>query len=170
MSDQEINPNEKENPFAKLAETEKAGTLRNVVKKRRGRPPKKPPVQETAHTPKPEVGETQRRKPIGLRGIDRTPTRKGFVRYWANVVEDNVDVFEEGGWKQVMGDDGQPKTRKSRAGRGPRAVLMEIPEELYNDDQIAKTRKYEESIGDLLKSRADAPGFYQPRVKGNIEK
>lgn len=170
MSDKEINVNEQDNPFAKLAEKEKAGTLRQVVKKRRGRPPKKRPVQETMHDSKPEVGATQRRKPIGLRGFDRTPTRKGFVRYWANIVEDNVDIFIEGGWKAVVGDDGQQKTRKSRAGRGPRAVLMEIPQELYDEDQIEKTRVYEESVGELLKTRADQPGFYQPRVKGNIEK
>ncbi len=171
MSDEDINLNELENPFEKLADAEKAGNLRQVVKKRgRGRPPKKKPVQESAHTPKPPVGETQRRRPVGLRGVDRTPTRKGYVRYWANLVEDNIDVFKEGGWTQVLDDDGEPKTRKSRAGRGPRAMLMEIPEELYNEDQTEKTQRYEESVSDLLKSRADAPGFYQPRSKRNVEK
>lgn len=168
MSDEDINMNEEDNPFAKLAETEQTGSLRQVVKKRRGRPPKKKPVQETAHEAKPEIGETRRRKPVGLRGIDRTPTRKGYVRYWANMVEDNPDIFKEGGWTPVLDDNGEPKTRKSRAGRGPRAMLFEIPENLYNEDQQAKTEQYEKSIGELMKSRSDQPGFYEPKKKRSV--
>ncbi len=134
------------------------------TKKRAGRPKAKPPVGETAKD-KPEVGETKhaKRKPVGLRSpINRTPTRKGFKRRWVNDREDRIQMFKDGGYAPVQGDDGQIKTR--RAGSGVTAVLMEIDEELYNEDQQAKYKKWNRDAQERLKPREGA-GYYQPKTK-----
>ena len=140
------------------------GTIepRNKPRVRPGPKPKvKPPVGETVKD-KPPVGETGR-KPVGLRSpINRTPTRKGFKRRWVNDREDRIQMFKDGGYVPVQGNDGQIKTR--RAGSGVTAVLMEIDEELYNEDQQAKYKKWNRDAQERLKPREGA-GYYQPKTK-----
>lgn len=128
--------------------------------KKVGRPPKKQPVGEAAQA-KPEVGKTKR-KPVGLRGINKTPTRKGFRRRWVNDKEDRVQMFLEGGYTLVKEEDGDTRTR--RAGGGVTAVLMEIKEEIYNEDQQDKYVKWNKDNQERLKPR-DGPDYYQPKTK-----
>ena len=134
------------------------------TKRKPGRPPVKPPVGEVDNS-KPPVGETTRkkRKPVGLRtSVNRTETRTGFHRRWVNDTEDRIQMFKDGGYVPVQGKDGQPKVR--RAGKGVKAVLMEIEEELYNEDQQTKYAKWNRDAQERLKPR-DGTGYYQPKTK-----
>lgn len=141
------------NAFEQLSKVEEG-------KKKPGRPPNKPPVGETAKA-KPEVGKTKR-KPVGLRGINKTPTRKGFRRRWVNDKEDRVQMFLEGGYTLVKEEDGETRTR--RAGGGVNAVLMEIEDEIYNKDQHSKYAKWNKDNQERLKPR-EGTGYYQPKTK-----
>lgn len=111
-----------------------------------------------------------KRQPLATRNILKAPKREGFVRRFVNDVEDRVEVFEEAGYEIVreptqIGDEragtetqlGSP-VRKS-VGGGVAAVLMEIPEEYYNEDiaaREAKTKDMEAS----MKQGARKEGFY----------
>ena len=113
----------------------------------------------------PETGKTQRkeRKPVGLRSpVKRTETREGYHRRWVNDVEDRLQIFEEGGYEVVMDPTGSPKTR--RAGAGRRQVLMEIPQDLYDEDQQTKYAKWNRDAQERLTPREDREGFYQPKI------
>ena len=139
--------------------------VQKTVRKKttRGRKPtKKRPVGQS-RVSKPEVGITERR-PVGLRGIDETPQRKGMRRRWVNDYEDRPQMFREGGYSVAMGQDGQPMTRRSKSGRGPTQILMEIDENLYNADQEKKYEVWNKDAQERLKPREGA-GYYQPKTK-----
>lgn len=83
------------------------------------------------------------------RDILTAPKREGFVRRIVNDVGNRVEKFQKAGWQVVedpnifMGEGvNQNQTLGTGArkgvGTGVTAVLMEIPEEIYNEDQIAK--------------------------------
>lgn len=141
------------NAFEQLSKAEE-------VKRKPGRPPTKPPVGDSSKD-KPEVGSTNR-KPVGLRGINKTPTRKGFRRRWVNDKEDRVQMFQDGGYTLVKDDAGETRTR--RAGSGVNAVLMEIEEGIYFEDQEAKYAKWNKDNQERLKPR-EGTGYYQPKRK-----
>lgn len=128
--------------------------------KKRGRPSTKPPVGDTKES-KPAVGKTAR-KPVGLRGINKAPTREGYRRRWVNDTEDRVQMFIDGGYAHVKDENGDDRVR--RAGSGISAYLMEIDETLYNDDQESKFAKWNKDNQERLKPR-DGAGYYQPRTK-----
>jgi hypothetical protein len=82
--------------------------------------------------------------------------REGFVRRWVNDLPGRVEKFLRAGYDVVkddevkVGEGGVTDSNKAlgtgarkdvgrtRGGDGPQAVLMEIPQELYEEDQKAK--------------------------------
>lgn len=85
-----------------------------------------------------------------------TDQRPGFIRRWVNDIPGRVEKFLRGGYEVVrddevkVGDGGvtdnnialgtgaRKNVGRTRAGEGTHAVLMEIPIELYEEDQRAK--------------------------------
>lgn len=85
-----------------------------------------------------------------------TDQRPGFIRRWVNDVPGRVEKFLRGGYEIVKNDDvkvgdggvtdnnialgtgARKNVGRTRIGDGTHAVLMEIPEDLYEEDQKAK--------------------------------
>jgi len=111
------------------------------------------------------------RNPIGVRSKLEFPGRPGFVRRVFNDDEGRIRDAETRGWTPVKeadligGDvDGAAAkqigaTVRRPVGGGTHGVLMEIPEEIYNEDQTAKQQK----VADVEKvqlNQGNKPGFY----------
>ena len=135
-------------------------SFEGIAKTKRGRPASKVPVGESQKD-KAKVGSTQR-KPVGLRRRASAPTREGYHRRWVNDIEDRVGMFEDGGYTPVKGEDGNHRVR--RTGSGKQAVLMEIPEDLYQEDQQAKYAQWNKDNQERLQPR-EGTGYYQPKTK-----
>ena len=93
-----------------------------------------------------------------LRLDDRNP-RPGFVRRWVNDIEGRVQRFIDNDYEPV--EDGQQTIRRG-VGTGMESVLMEIPEEWYQENQDEKAKQIRtldqqtEKLGE---------GEYSPRGK-----
>lgn len=97
--------------------------------------------------------ERPKRIPIGTGNVLTAEQRPGFVRRYVNDHDGRVDRFIEAGYTPVLkpGADtsaqrtGKPSlmgdvVRKS-VGGGMHAVLMEIPQEWYDEDQKEKQKE-----------------------------
>jgi len=106
-------------------------------------------MTEQKETIKSMTGEQLRKRvPLGTRNILTAPKKAGFVRRFVNDKGDRVQSFKDAGWNTV---DEQVQVGDAKIGRagsigslanphvggGQRAVLMEIPEEIYNEDRAA---------------------------------
>lgn len=92
-------------------------------------------------------GENPRKRiKLGTRNILTAPQRPGFVRRFVNDTGDRIQMFKDAGWNTAedvnqVGDPklGRPSSIGSSAnphvGGGQRAVLMELPEEIYLADR-----------------------------------
>lgn len=109
----------------------------------------------SVHDDEPTLEDLRRgRQPLS--GADRltAPKRPGFIRRWVNDLPGNVDRFFNAGYRPVKAKrgeqlhtgftrtgDGSPmqgsNTMKS-VGGGTRAILMEIPIDLYKEDRAAQ--------------------------------
>lgn len=96
------------------------------------------------------------RTPMHNRRILEAKQRKGFVRRWVNEDHGRVDAALEAGYTFVYDDDADASTKRSGqdasqmgsvvrrvVNKDPNAsintaVLMEIPQEFYDEDQKAK--------------------------------
>ncbi len=83
-----------------------------------------------------------------------TNQREGFVRRWVNDIPGRVEKFLRGGYEVVRDDEVQvgdgennnialgtgarKNVGRTRAEENTQAVLMEIPKDLYEEDQKAK--------------------------------
>ena len=105
-------------------------------------------MAEQAKTKSSDGEQTRKRVPLGTRNILTAPKNPGFVRRFVNDRGDRVESFKAAGWNAVDGDVqvGDPKVGRASSlgslvnpsvGGGDRAVLMEIPEDLYNEDRAA---------------------------------
>lgn len=92
--------------------------------------------------------QSRKRIPLGTRNILTAPKRVGFVRRFVNDKGDRVAMFKDAGWETVSnaGEAGDDKLGRATSmgsgtnphvGSGQRAILMEIPEEIYNQDIAA---------------------------------
>ena len=108
---------------------------------------KRPERTETAKRPE--------RVPMHRKGILTAKGRPGYVRRFVNEEIGRVDDFLAAGWSLVCGDeDTSTRSVQTESGKGSSvvrrvvnknpnaryntAVLMEISEDLYNEDQAAK--------------------------------
>ena len=92
------------------------------------------------------VEQPRKRVKLGSRNILTAPKKSGFVRRFVNDTGDRIQMFKDAGWGTV--DDGttagDPKIGRPSnigsatnpsVGNNQRAVLMEIPEEIYEADR-----------------------------------
>jgi len=102
-----------------------------------------------------------------------TTQKPGFVRRWVNDVVGRLEKFDRAGWVPVdrndvdvnhgevagsnthLGSGVSKDVGRTRAGDGTQAVLMEIPIELYEEDQAAKQRIVDESDRAMKKNIRD---------------
>jgi len=96
-----------------------------------------------------------------LSGLDRP----GWVRRWFNDVDNRILQAQKAGWNvcyhdhaggiagsedlKNAGSTGTVVTQTCNT-KGLRIVLMEIPEEFYNDDQLAKADRRKQEMKELL--------------------
>ena len=112
------------------------------------------PVQEAIN--KVRTKRAKLRRTGARRDVLRYPKREGFKRRVVNDSPGRIKQFEEDGWEVVRGDEtgGQTTARDPKkmgtavtkvvgpGTDGPTTgVLMEIPEEIYNEDQKKKQDK-----------------------------
>ena len=92
--------------------------------------------------------QSRKRIPLGTRNILTAPKKNGFVRRFVNDKGDRIAMFKDAGWECVSdaGEAGDAKLGRATSmgsgtnphvGAGQRAILMEIPEEIYNQDIAA---------------------------------
>ncbi len=95
-----------------------------------------------------ESSDRPERVPLHRQNIIKAGERPGYVRRLVNDVEDRLERFKLAGWAPVEGESvgdshaADPSsvgsmTTKS-VGMGTKAVLMEIPKEVYDADQKDK--------------------------------
>ena len=99
--------------------------------------------------------QPRKRIPLGSRNILTAPKKVGFVRRFVNDTGDRIQMFKDAGWNTV--DDGSPvgdskigrptnigSATNPSVGNNQRAVLMEIPEEIYEADRAESQAKISE--------------------------
>ncbi len=120
----------------------------------------------------------QERIPIGQRNRLTAPKRPGYVRRFVNTTPGRVQMFEDAGYQMVTDQTYDPENpgvvkigdRTSGAtpmgsavvedvGGGQQAVLMEIREDWYNEDQAKKARRLDEMEAQI-KRRPTKSGHY----------
>jgi len=119
-----------------------------------------------------EVGEERPRKrtPIGTTQRLVAPKREGYKRRWVNDVDDRIAMFKAAGYEPVAGhletnsgqlglDSQMGNTVHKSVGGGQKAVLMEIKEEWYQEDQQAKQKRIDQTEAALVSAK-DKQGHY----------
>ena len=128
--------------------------------------------------PKDAMGRPQR-VPIGTTDRLAFPQRPGYRRRVVNDVDDGERIgrFEAAGYTKVVGQVPGGDTRAGAdsqmgapvvrsVGLGVKGVLMEIPEEFYNEDQAAKLAAVDETE-ESIRRQAEESGL---RGKLTIER
>lgn len=115
------------------------------------------------------TGEMPRKRiPLGTRNVLTAPKKPGFVRRFVNDQGDRIENFKAAGWNVVdeqlqVGDakSGQVgslgKLTNPHVGGGQRAVLMELPEDLYNEDRAAAQAEITK-VENEIKRNSKSPG------------
>jgi hypothetical protein len=112
-----------------------------------------------------------KRVPIHEQRDQMTTTQKeGFVRRWVNDIPGRVEKFLRAEYAIVtdknvtVGDDNsnmalgtgaRKNVGRTRHGEGTQAVLMEIPKELYDEDQKAKAAQVDASERAMKRGKDD---------------
>lgn len=120
--------------------------------------------------------QPRKRIPLGTRNILTAPKKSGFVRRFVNDKGDRIESFKDAGWNAVDENIqvGDPKAGKASSmgslvnpsvGSGQHAVLMELPEELYNEDRVASQAKIT-AVENEIKRNLKQPG--QDGLSGNV--
>lgn len=110
------------------------------------------------------------RRPVSQRVVLSAPIRQGYVRRWVNDSEGRIRLFEEGGWRPVTSNDGTAIETADRSrmaessmgsvttrhvGNNMKAVLMEIKQDFYNEDQAKKAEQIKAAERDILMNRSE---------------
>ena len=113
------------------------------------------------------VKQTRKRVPLGSRNILTAPQRPGYKRRFVNDKKDRIQEFKDAGYEIVeedlqvgdpkIGRPGQLGSAVSSQGDGQRKVLMEIPEEYYNEDYHAEQAKITQKENEIRRN-IDKPG------------
>ena len=112
--------------------------------------------------------QPRKRIPLGTRNILTAPSKPGFVRRFVNDTGDRIEAFKAAGWNVAddvtqVGDEklGRASMMGSSAnphvGSGQRAVLMEIPEEYYLEDQ-ARAQTEITQVENEIRRNSKKPG------------
>lgn len=123
-------------------------------------------AKESGNTKK--VAQSRKRIPLGSRNVLTAPKKPGFVRRFVNDKGDRIQSFKDAGWLTV---DDVTKTGDDKAGRvtsmgsganphvggGQRAVLMEIPEEIYKEDRADSQAKITQVENEIRRNQI-SPG------------
>lgn len=140
----------------------------------RGIPNERPDRSQSAH---------KKRVPVGTRNKLTAPERPGYVRRFVNDVDGRLSMFEDAGYGAVRvptqvgdpaaGDSSQVgSVVRKPVGGGVTAVLMEIPKEYYEEDQLAKEQRLKEKEKSLLKEAqslgAEGKGITIQRPKPEV--
>ncbi len=152
-----------------------------------------PEVKETSQKGKPAQNPTKskyrtdkvdtktERTPIGTKDVLKSPQREGYVRRFVNDDEGRIQKFETGGWRVVFernisGVDKRVGVASQLStpvvvsvGGGTKAVLMEIPEELYKADQIEKLKEVDLSEQSIMRTGATVEGQQVQGQFGGVE-
>lgn len=117
-----------------------------------------------------------KRTPIHQRNVLTVGNkREGHRQRWVNDVDGRVAMFEEAGYtivqrptevgdKQAGASAQVDRVVRKPVGGGVSAVLMEIPDEFYREDQMAKEAKIKDSERSLLNEAKDGE-FYGDGIK-----
>jgi len=113
------------------------------------------------------VKQTRKRVRLGSRNILTAPERPGYKRRFVNDKKDRIQEFIEAGYSIVEGavQVGDPKIGRpnqlgsavTSQGDGQVKVLMEIPEEHYNEDYMAEQAKITQKENEIRRT-IDKPG------------
>jgi hypothetical protein len=116
--------------------------------------------------------ERPKRIPLHRQNIIKADTRKGYVRRLVNDTDDRIERFKLAGWSPVeneaVGDPhaGDPSSVGSlvtkSVGAGTKAVLMEIPQDLYDNDQADKPKRWdalEEAMESDVRTKLGGSGY-----------
>jgi hypothetical protein len=158
---------EKVDTAQKVADT--SNTKSTTTKKRSGRSSGKKSGGVTRQT----------RVPMHQRMPLTAGSRPGFVRRVVNDRPGRIDRFKLAGWTVVedetLGDKyaGQASSVGSLTskpvGGGMTGILMEIPEEMYHEDQTAKMKKVDETERAMIADSADSAGNSTGEWHGEIK-
>lgn len=99
------------------------------------------------------------RTPLHKQSALTAEPRPGYVRRWVNDVVGRIDAYKKAGWIPVVGSsENTSSTAESQLGSvvtkvvnkdhnapSHNAILMEIPEEWYKEDQQEKQRMVDET-------------------------
>lgn len=137
-------------------------------KRKPGRPPKKTADDQVADA---RARRERRRGEIGSGNFKlAAPQRPGFVRRWVNDVVGRVDQFRENGW-DVVQEDGTDSRHVGGQKNPLKAVLMELPEEFYREDQAKKLERVVDprqmKENQAKRRTEDTPEEYIPGNKGS---
>jgi hypothetical protein len=113
------------------------------------------------------ISPHKKRVPVGTRNKLTAPEREGFVRRFVNDTDGRLPMFEDAGYTPVrvptqVGDPAAGNASqvgsvvRKPVGGGVDAVLMEIPKEWYDEDQLAKEQRLKEKEQSLLKEAVAA--------------
>ena len=133
-------------------------------------------MTEQGNTKSSNGQQARKRIPLGTRNILTAPKKSGFVRRFVNDKGDRVESFKDAGWNTVDEDVqvGDSKVGKASSmgslvnphvGGGQRAILMEIPEKLYNEDKAASQAAITQ-VENEIKRTSKTPG--KDGLDGNV--
>ena len=122
----------------------------------------------TEDVKKTERKSSRKRVPLGVRNVLTAPKKPGFVRRFVNNTPDRIQSFIDAGYEVVkediqVGDDKIGKTTglgsvvNPSVGGGQKSILMEIPEDFYQEDQKAKSDKLR-SVDNEMRRQSKTPG------------
>ncbi len=121
--------------------------------------------------------QPRKRVKLGTRNILSAPKKPGFVRRFVNDIGDRIQMFKEAGWNTVadVNQVGDPKLGQASSigsganphvGGGQRAVLMELPEEIYSADRAESQAKITK-VENEMKRNSKAEG--KDGLSGKVE-
>jgi len=119
-----------------------------------------------------------KRIPIGKQKKLIAPQRPGFVRRFVNDVDNRIEQFKLAGYKPVEGNFSTSEQSKDvsimgsqirrHVGRGVYAVLMEIQEDWYQEDQKAKLKQNYENVTALTTPNPEKDQYGEVRTETRI--
>ena len=121
--------------------------------------------------------QPRKRVKLGSRNILTAPKKAGFVRRFVNDTGDRIQMFKDAGWNTVedVSQVGDPKLGRPtfigsganpHVGSGQRAVLMELPEEIYKAD-IAESQAAITKVENEMKRNSKTEG--KDGLSGSVE-